>query len=195
MLLLCNMIFYSYNCSFSNLSQKSKLMKMLTKTILAIIAFVCTTQVISAQTVGKGAWMVGGSAGFDIQSIKDVDDSQTTIFLDPTVGYFIADDLAIGLHLGFRSESVGGNSASTFGLGPFVRYYVTDPIFIQAFVDLDLSENGRDPNFGAEVGYSWFLNNGLAIEPALYFSTGNDITHFGLNIGVQGFCNHEHGME
>lgn len=169
-------------------------MKNLMKFTLTIFSFLCLTQV-SAQTVGKGAWMVGGSAGFNIQSIEDVDDSQTTIFLDPTLGYFIADDLAIGLHLGFTSTSFAGNSTSTFGLGPFVRYYFVDPIFIQAGVDLDLSDNGGDPRFGASVGYSWFLNDGLAIEPALYFNTGNSVSNFGLSIGVQGFTNHTHGME
>jgi len=169
-------------------------MKSLMKFTLTIFAFLCVSQ-ISAQTVGKGAWMVGGSAGFNIRSIEDVDDSETRIFLDPNLGYFIADDLAIGLHLAFTSTSFGGNSTSTFGLGPFVRYYVVDPIFIQAHVDLDLTEDGSDPRFGAAVGYSWFLNDGLAIEPALYFNTGASVTNFGLSIGVQGFANHNHGME
>ncbi len=173
----------------------SKRMKNLLTIVLGSFGILFLSQTASAQTVGKGAWMIGGSAGFNIQSIEDVEDSQTTIFLDPTIGYFIADDLAIGLHLGFSSTSFGGESTSNFGLGPFVRYYVVDPIFVQAFVDLDLSDDGGDPVFGAAVGYSWFLNDGLAIEPALYFNTGNSVTNFGLSIGVQGFTNHTHGME
>ena len=184
----------SYNCLILKPSN-SKRMKNLLTIVLASFGILFVSQTASAQTVGKGAWMVGGSAGFNIQSIEDVDDSQTTIYLDPTLGYFIADDLAIGLHLGFSSTSFGGESTSNFGLGPFVRYYVVDPIFIQAFVDLDLSDDGGDPVFGASVGYSWFLNDGLAIEPALYFNTGNSVTNFGLSIGIQGFANHTHGME
>lgn len=189
---LCNITNSSYNCLILKPSN-TKRMKNLLKFTLSLIAFLCLSQVVSAQTVNKGAWMVGGSAGFNIQSIEDVDDSQTTIFLDPNLGFFIADDLAIGLHLAFQSTSFGGNSTSTFGLGPFVRYYVVDPIFIQAGVDLDLSDNGGDPRFGASVGYSWFVNDGLAIEPALYFNTGNSVSNFGLSIGVQGFA-HRTGM-
>lgn len=167
-------------------------MKMFTKPIIAIIAFVCFAQAISAQTVGKGAWMVGGSAAFDIQKIKDVKKSQTTILIDPTLGYFIADDLAIGAELAFQKT---GDLDAYFAVGPFIRYYFIDPIFVQANVGIDLSENGGDPVFGGSVGYSLFLNNGLAIEPAVYFNTGNSVSHFGLSIGVQGFCNHDHGME
>lgn len=169
-------------------------MKMLSKSLLAMIAFLCIIEAVSAQTVGKGAWMIGGSAGFNIRKVKDVDGTTSKITVDPNLGYFIADDLAIGLELDFRSTSSGGNSTSTFGLGPFVRYYFTDPIFVQANVALDLSDGGGDPVFGAEIGYSWFLNNGLAIEPALYFNTGNSISNFGLNIGIQGFAHHDHGM-
>jgi hypothetical protein len=170
-------------------------MKMFTKSIIAIFAMVCFTQAASAQTVGSGAWMIGGSAGFSSTKVKGQDGSQTTILIDPTVGYFIANDLAVGAELGFLSQSFGGTTLTSTGLGPFVRYYVTNPIFIQAHVSLDLSSNGQDPTYGAAVGYSWFLNNGVAIEPAVFFNTGNNTTEIGLSIGVQAFLNHDHGME
>ncbi|MBK9983674.1 MAG: hypothetical protein IPP15_15050 [Saprospiraceae bacterium] len=168
---------------------------MFTKSIIAIFAFVCFAQAISAQTVGKGAWMLGGSAGFSSTKVKGLDGSLTAILIDPTIGYFIANDLAIGTELSFFSLSSGGETNTSTGLGPFVRYYVTNPIFIQAHVSLDLSDNGQDPTYGASVGYSWFLNNGVAIEPAVFFNTGNSTTEFGLSIGIQAFVNHDHGME
>jgi len=174
-------------------------MKSLMKLTLAMVGFLCMTQMVSAQTVGKGAWMVGGSAGFSVQKFKDADESTTFIGLNPTLGYFIADDLAIGLGIGFNSVSFDGNSSSTFNLGPFVRYYVTDPIFIQVGANLGLDE-GAGTSFGAQVGYSWFLNNGVAIEPALFFTSfGNDgdaldYSVFGLSVGVQAFAHHDHGM-
>jgi hypothetical protein len=167
------------------------------KFTLALVGFLCMTQMISAQTVGKGAWMVGGSASLDIIKPKDVD-AVTQIHINPTLGYFIADDLAIGL--GLHVDDLGIDGVDTqFGLGPFVRYYVTDPIFIQVGVDLGLNDNGGT-SFGAEIGYSWFLNDGVAIEPALYFRSvgydgdANDYSQFGLNIGIQAFAHHDHGM-
>lgn len=174
-------------------------MKMITKSMFTLLAFVCITQVMTAQTVGKGAWMVGGSAGFSSTKVKNADFSTTRIDLNPNLGYFFADDLALGLALDFNSTSVDGNSSSTFGLGPFVRYYVTNPIFIQVGANLGLND-GAGTSFGAKVGYSWFLNDAVAIEPALFFTSYNndgdlsDYSQFGLSIGVQAFTHHDHNM-
>ncbi|HZV68450.1 MAG TPA: hypothetical protein VFG10_02870 [Saprospiraceae bacterium] len=186
-------------------------MKMLTKTIFAIFAFVCTTQAISAQTVGKGAWMLGGSAGFSSTKVKDADGSTTLINITPNVAYFFANDIALGVRLNFLSSSANGNSDSNFGFGPYARFYVTDPIFIQAGIDFEAATLDFNSLFAgdgstmihAAVGYSLFLNNGVAIEPAVYLNLYNagealfdvDYTRFGINIGVQAFCNHDHGME
>ena len=174
-------------------------MKTFTKVTLAVVAFLCCSQLVSAQTVGQGAWMVGGSAGFESFKYKDAENSTTTILLNPNLGYFIADDLAIGLELGLLSVSFDGESSTSFALGPFVRYYITDPIYITVGAALELDEGGGTA-INAGVGYSWFLNDGLAIEPELFLTLYNndgdaaDYTIFGLSIGVQGFANHEHGM-
>jgi hypothetical protein len=167
-------------------------MKFFTKITLTLITFVLLTQVVSAQTVNSGAWMIGGSAGFSSQKYKN--DSKATSYLDlnPSLGYYIADDLAIGLGVDFNSVSFDGNSSSSFAVAPAVRYYVTNPIFLQVGANLGLNE-GAGTSFGAAVGYSWFLNNSVAIEPALFFTSfGNDGdtfdgSVFGLSIGVQAF--------
>ncbi len=192
------MIISSYNCLILKPSN-SKRMKNLLTIVLASFGILCLTQTASAQTVGQGAWMVGGSAALDITKFKDADESITAITFNPNLGYFIADDLAIGLGISVIDNGIDGQDAF-FGVGPFVRYYVTNPIFIQVGADIGLNE-GAGIGFGAKVGYSWFLNDGVAIEPALYFqSVGNDgdafdYSSFGLSIGVQGFANHTHGME
>ena len=43
-------------------------MKLFTKSTLALIALVSLTGIVSAQTVNKNAWMLGGTMGFN--SIK-----------------------------------------------------------------------------------------------------------------------------
>jgi hypothetical protein len=174
-------------------------MKGLTKITFVLVGFLCISQLANTQTVGKGAWMVGGSAGFSSLKFKDADNSTTTIAIQPTLGYFFADDLAVGLGVSFVNTSFDGNSNSSTSLGPFVRYYVTDPIFIQVGAELGLDE-GAGTLIGAAVGYSWFLNNGVAVEPALFFNINNndgdvqDYTVFGLSIGIQAFAHHDHGM-
>ena len=170
---------------------------------LTILGLFCISQSLSAQAVGQGAWMVGGSAGFESESFKDIDGSQTTIRFAPNLGYFIADDLAIGLALTVESFSPLDDdfeSVTNFALGPFVRFYFADAIFAQAGVNLGLGDF-EFTEFQVGVGYSWFLNNSVAIEPMLFYRShgvddpGIDSSVIGLSIGVQAFLDHEHGME
>lgn len=170
----------------------SKRMKNLVKFTLSFFAILCFTQVLSAQAVNQGAWMVGGDAGFTSQKIKDVDGSATTIFVNPNLGYFIADDLAIGLSIGLTSVSDDDFDATFFGLGPFVRFYFADALFAQAGLNLGLGDD-EFTEFQIGLGYSWFLDNSVAIEPMLFYNSHNvddpgfDFTTFGLSIGVQAF--------
>ena|SRR5688572_15241484 len=175
-------------------------MKNLMKITFTVAAFLIMSQMVSAQVVGQGAWMVGGSAGFQSFKFKDADESTTIIDFSPNLGYFIADDLAIGLGLNVTSISSDGESFTDFGLGPFVRFYFADAIFAQAGVNLGLGDS-EFTEFQVGVGYSWFLNDGVAIEPMLFYNSHSedgdtfDASTFGLSIGVQAFANHDHGME
>ncbi len=167
-------------------------MKNLVKITLSFVAFLCLSQTISAQAVNQGAWMVGGNAGFTSSKEKDADESTTTIFLNPNLGYFIADDLAIGLGVGLTSRSFGDFDETLFGLGPFVRFYFADAIFAQAGLNLGLGDD-EFTEFQVGVGYSWFVDNSVAIEPMLFYNShsvddpGVDFSTFGLSIGIQAF--------
>ena len=136
--------------------------------------------------------MLGGTAGFRSETYKDADISVTTIDVSPNLGYFIADDLAIGLALTLNSTSIEDESSTLFGLGPFVRFYFADAIFAQAGVNLGLGD-AEFTEFNVGVGYSWFVDNSVAIEPMLFYRSvgvddpGVDSSIFGLSIGVQAF--------
>lgn len=168
-------------------------MKILKTFLFGLLITTGMSNAITAQTIDQGTWMIGGSAGFSSTKIKNVDDATTSLDLSPKLGLFIIDDLAVGLGLSFHSTSSGGTSNSSFGLGPFARYYITDPIFVQAGVDLGLEDDSATA-FGILLGYSWFVDNTVAIEPALFFSSVNydgessDATIFGLSIGIQAFA-------
>ena len=174
-------------------------MKNLVKITLSLVAFLCLSQVVSAQAVNQGAWMLGGTAGFESISPKvDGAESQTTINVSPNLGYFIADDLAIGLALNLQSVTnagfVEGADFTDFGVGPFVRFYFADAIFAQAGLFLGLGDNEfTDIELG--IGYSWFVDNSVAIEPKLFYrlhgvdlpDDAGDFSTFGLSIGIQAF--------
>jgi hypothetical protein len=167
-------------------------MKILKTFLFGLLITMGMAHAITAQTIDQGTWMIGGSAGFSSTKVKNIPAS-TNLDLSPKFGLFIIDDLAVGLGISYKSTSSDGSSNSTFGLGPFVRYYLTDPIFVQAGVDLGLEEDSAT-SFSLSLGYSWFVDNTVAIEPALFFSSVNydgessDATIFGLSIGIQAFA-------
>lgn len=178
-------------------------MKNFSKILVTLITLVTMVQLVSAQTVNSGAWMLGGNVGFN--SIKsDGDDASETYFnISPNVGYFIMDNLAVGARLSLFSQSYDGETESEFGIGPWARFYIVNGLFAQAGIDFGtagfdvfslLTDEGSSTlNLG--VGYSWFLSPSVAIEPTLQYSIYSaaddalfgDYTRFGFNIGVQAF--------
>ncbi|MCR5433262.1 MAG: hypothetical protein K6F20_02570 [Bacteroidaceae bacterium] len=85
-------------------------------------------------------------------------------------GYFVAQDWMVGGKLGY--DYVGGASSHMFDLGANVRYY-----FEASGIYLDGGLLYQHQNFGAkqnwlsivpEVGYCFFLNEHVTIEPAIY---------------------------
>jgi hypothetical protein len=55
----------------------------------------------------------------------------TTVNIQPKFGYFIANNLAVGLNVSLGSstskpQSGGKSTLTSFGVGPFVRYYISE---------------------------------------------------------------------
>ncbi|MCU0437008.1 MAG: porin family protein [Raineya sp.] len=108
---------------------------------LLTIAIIFATAMSSFAQTSKGTLFIGGGLGFTSKSEKEKTSSSTTdgdkIFsysINPGVGYFISDKLALGLDFGFTGE----NSTSTqniivpvevelkttlFNITPYARYY------------------------------------------------------------------------
>lgn len=75
-----------------------------------------------SQWVGQGAWMIGGDVSFSSYKVEDADESVTSFVFSPTVGYFVIDDLAVGLGIDYRSRTFDGDTDSQTTLSPAVRY-------------------------------------------------------------------------
>ena len=172
-------------------------MKNLTALLVLAIMLCLGSNNLQAQTVNQGAWMAGGSLGFSTWKYKDADASYSWLKFGPNVGYYVIDDLGVGLNMDFVRYSYDGEllDADSY-LSPFVRYYITDGFFGEVSLGLELDEGGGTL-FSIAAGYSWFLNNSVAIEPQLFFDIyGNegdedDYNEFGLLINFQIFLNRE----
>ncbi|MCF8237683.1 MAG: hypothetical protein K9I85_05975 [Saprospiraceae bacterium] len=81
-----------------------------------------------AQIFPAGTMMLGGDISFTSTSYDDVDDAVTQFSFAPSFGYFVIDNLGIGLMLNVTTVK---DSYSIFGVGPYVRYYVWQGLFPQ----------------------------------------------------------------
>lgn len=97
-------------------------------TLILFAAFLTlSTLSLNAQT-SSGNMMVGGELSFRSTSAEGNSDYQNSgIAFSPSFGYFISDNLAVGagLSLGSGTTDTGANKTvtSSFGFGPFARYY------------------------------------------------------------------------
>ena len=118
--------------------------------------------------------------------------------LTPTVGYFITDNMMVGMGFAMGSESDSyddidpnnGNDitvdtkVSGMSLSPFFRYYMNDALFgkfgmtIASITDADGDDEMKTSTFGLGfgVGYSLMWNEKVCIEPSFGIETGSGST-------------------
>ncbi|WP_412984782.1 hypothetical protein [Pontimicrobium sp. IMCC45349] len=139
---------------------------------------------------GGGGGAVGHSAntGFGLTSV----DGTTVWSIGAEGGYFVMDDLAIKLGLGYND--LDGASSFSYKLG--AKYYVASQFPVQ----LDLTGASGDDVFGDESplwlglqgGYAWFVADNVSIEPGLRYnmSLNEDFTDEGIFEFRIGFALH-----
>lgn len=187
------------------------------KALLIALTLIIAQQ--SSAQFNKGRILAGGTVRFDSDKSKDktgsttVDDYKaTSVTLAPNVGYFIIDKLAVGGRLSLSSTTLkdAGNSgvkssSSGFTISPFVRYYLDPGIFFQGQVGFGTSKNKitsppvtTETTYATSVwevgaGYAYFLNDNVAVEPFVGYSSrtnkdGNNKDIYNslfLNVGLQ----------
>lgn len=163
------------------------------KKVLLTAALVAFFGFANAQTE-QGGWLVGGSTDLSFVSTSyDVPgaDNDSRFNLNTKAGYFLMDNLAAGLNIGFLSEK--DNFSSTL-IGPFARYYFNGTFYAGLGYDIQsFKPDGGDSVSGGwlniEAGYPFFVVDNVAFEPSLRYSLGSgdlnkDSSQFGLNVGV-----------
>ena len=158
------------------------------KKILTLLVGLMATAATHAQFTydtppfGQGKVYVGASmSGFDIGSIN----SNFHINLSAKGGYMVMDNL---LALGELSYNYVEHTDGVISLGAGARYYIEqNGIFLGAGFKLYDMTNNLDFQPNISVGYSYFLNRTVTIEPELYFDFSTkdfDNSRYGLRIGI-----------
>lgn len=165
------------------------------KAILLFSLFVLTFSFNSYSQIERHTFMVGGS--LTINSYKPQYSSSilyTTYNIHPIGGYFVVKNLAIGLGYRFSGSN---NSVKQHSITPFLRYYVKK-FYVQTSYGYSKSLVGEyklsGSFLGFDLGYAAFLNDNVAIEPAIYFNQSyqgskNAGQNFGFKIGIQVYLN------
>jgi hypothetical protein len=138
-----------------------------------------TSSIAHAQTtpLTKGRGLLSGSIGY--HSDKYIGEPSRDLFnFTPTIGYFVADNLALGLN--GNLQVMGGNanyaSQTSYSVGPFARYYRfvggSDKFALYGQGSLGYAHYSGGPN----LGYA-SITPGLAFFP---------IPRFGLEASLRG---------
>lgn len=151
---------------------------------------------VNAQT-DEGGWVVGGSSNlsFSSTSIDGADDNLNVFNIETRAGYFLMDNLAAGLNIGFSSTKQGDSEFKQSAIGPWARYYFNGTFYGGLGIDFTSVDAGGGSVSGnlikLEAGYPIFIGGGetVAIEPALnYWLGGGDANDgqntFALSVGI-----------
>ena len=137
---------------------------------------------------GGGGLGVGHTANtsFGLVSI----DGTTIWSIGAEGGYFVADDLAVKVGLGY-TDTDGSNSFS-YKLG--AKYYINSSIPVQLdFTGASIKDLDENPLWlGIQGGYAIFLNDFVSVEPGLRYnlSLNKDFTEEGILEFRIGFALH-----
>jgi len=151
--------------------------------LLAIIAAMFITSTASAQ-FEEGKIYVGGSlTGLDLNYSGSED---LKIGLDAKLGYFIADDVMLYGQVGLQHAK----SYNDIMLGVGGRYYIVQNGLYLGANGKYVHHKGGYNDFmpGVEVGYAFFINRTITIEPAIYYDQSlkdhSDFSTIGLKVGI-----------
>lgn len=158
------------------------------KKIITVGFIVAAFLTVNAQTE-KHDWMVGGGLRLN------TGDNSTQIAFTPNAGIFVINNLAIGGNISLDYAKSGDTKFTSFGLGPFVRYYFTQanvrPL-LQGNINY-LSTKVKIPGSSStNNGLNFFLGGGAAIfvsdQASLDILMGYDHTKYKDFDGSGGFA-------
>lgn len=156
------------------------------KKIIMLLAFMALTLSGYAQ-FEQGKYYVGASlSGLDVNYSGS---EKFNLGLDVKAGYLLYDDWMITAQAGIQ-HSGNDDISDTYSVGIGGRYYIVqNGLYLGVNAKLiHANHNYNDLMPGLEVGYAFFLNRTVTIEPAVYydqsFKNHSDYSKIGLRIGI-----------
>lgn len=164
------------------------------KLFLSLIAMIAMTVAVNAQ-VEQGSFTVGGNVGFNTFSsdADNSDDATSSFFIVPDVSYFVSDNIALGLGVGYENYSVKVDddnkaNAGIFRIEPYGRYYKSfggsDKFYFFGELRVNLGfGSSKVTALGTENDGPSFTTIGAALSPNFAFFPSEK---FAIEFGFQG---------
>ena len=151
--------------------------------IIFIVVFLFIPNLTWSQSsIQKGTFSLGGNISFT-SNYEESSDLNSTIFIfNPRFDYFVINNLSFGLMLNFQNTSFAGHNNSSWGIGPWARYYFeVQPI--KPFLGIGYSfaqqnssisdDKIKQNNIILSLGADYFLTNDVALETIISYTFMN----------------------
>ena len=168
---------------------------------LIVIILVAGSVLVSVAQIPKGTILVGASSNLGFSNYKpDGGTSYTNLNLDVKGGYFVIENLAVGLDLGVSRLDQTNFTSTDANFGVFGKYYIIGKIPVGLGFGVVNSKTDSGPTttksnssrINLNAGYAIFLGQSIALEPAVNINIdGGDSAGlgFGLAAGFTLFLN------
>ena len=164
------------------------------------MSFIWISSNLYAQT-GKGYFLVSGSSDFSFISVttsvegNDTENKTTYLNFTPVAGYFVADNLSLGLLITYMASYYEHSNFKSFVAGPFFRYYFAQSKKLVPFVQTSAffgSNEIKYENIGVSdskissdlSGYELDLGLGILLSKQVSFDVILGYAHTTENIPV-----------
>ena len=159
-------------------------MKKIILSVAALFAFGFASAQEAATTTGGGGqtaagkWLIEANTGFGAAHAAETSfgltsvDGNTAWSIGMEGGYFVADNLAIKLGLGYIDNDGEGAGTSAFSYKVGAKYYIANMIPVQIdYSGASYNDVDENPSYlGLQAGYAIFLGENVSIEPGLRFN-------------------------
>ncbi|HKK78209.1 MAG TPA: outer membrane beta-barrel protein [Phaeodactylibacter sp.] len=172
------------------------------KLLFLLSAALLLSSIASAQFTAQGNFVIGSTIGFSAANSKITQDdgagdiatenpTSTQFNFAPNIGYFMADNLAVGISMDYTFNQVertdgDNNEDSNLLFGPFGRYYIPTASDMAFFLEGSFGFGNASDNlliagesqrintnimaFGLGPGFTIFSNSAVGIEALVKYN-------------------------
>lgn len=155
----------------TNLSLIKLTMKRILSTLLVLLPVLSYSQI--DKPIKKGNLNIGGSGSISNTYNYESTYKLLSAYVNSTINYFFVNNLATGLSTSINYEKYNHLNSTYYGIGPNIKYYFNNGILLRA-ESIFVKGSGNFATsqtfiFKSGLGYAFFINSKVSIEPALLY--------------------------